>query len=204
MHLEIPSFGDRRDRADLRNGVDRADFRRLRQRDDLRLRIMDVGAAGDELLDRVGRELAVPALRREQLRAAREELRAAAFVGLDMRQLVADHGVIRLAQRRQRERVGRRAVEHEEDFAVGLEQVADAVADLRGPRVVAIGGLVAARVGLDQRPQRFRADARVVVGSEMLGRVRGRCHEIAVMAVMNRCATTSRHGDVVRRAVQPF
>jgi hypothetical protein len=81
---------------------------------------------------------------------------------------MTDHRVVRLTQGSERERIGCRAVEDEERFAVGLEQVTQTVTDPLGPGVVAIRGFVAAVVGGNQRIERFGTDARVVVGREML------------------------------------
>ena len=110
--------------------------------------------------------LPVLAVDDQQLRAVGEELRRAAFVGLDVRQLVADDAVIRLAERRQRQGVGRRAVEDEEDFAIGLEQLAERIAGPLGERIVAIGGRVRALAARECVPG-FGADAGVVVAGKL-------------------------------------
>ena len=79
----------------------------------------------------------------EDLGAVGEELGRAALVGLDVGGLVAEDGVVALAQRGERQRVGRGAVEDEEDLAVGLEELAQQVGGPGGPGVVAVGGRVA-------------------------------------------------------------
>jgi hypothetical protein len=81
-----------------------------------------------------------------------EKTRRAAFVGFDVGGFRADHAVVTLAQRRQRQGVGRGAVEGEEHFAVGFEQFTEIVGGAVGPFVVAIGALVAV-VGLSMAAQ---------------------------------------------------
>ena len=78
--------------------------------------------------------------------------------------------MVALAQGGQRQGVGRGAVEGEEHFAVGLEQVAEAVGGAVGPFVIAIGALVPV-VGLFHGGPGFRADAGIVVAGELLALV---------------------------------
>ena len=92
----------------------------------------------------VGRELAVLTGRDQKLRAVGEEFRRAAFVGLDMRRRRADHAVIGLAQRGQRQRIGRGAVEGEEHLGIGFrKQLPERIRGALRPGIVAIGGRVA-------------------------------------------------------------
>src|SRR5215510_11631689 len=76
--------------------------------------------------------------------------------------------MVRLAERRERQRIGRRAVEHQEYFTLRFEDVADEVGRLRGPCVVAITNFMPG-VGLRERGEGFGADAGVVVAGEMAG-----------------------------------
>src|SRR5262249_57010610 len=76
--------------------------------------------------------------------------------------------MVRLAERRERQRIGRRAVEHQEYFTLRFEDVADEVGRLRGPCVVAITDFMPG-VGLRERGEGFGADAGVVVAGEMAG-----------------------------------
>jgi hypothetical protein len=80
----------------------------------------------------------------------------------------ADHAVIGLAQRGQRQRIGRRAVEHEEHLAIAGEQGAEGIGGAARPCVVAIGDRGAV-IGRGHGGQRFGADARIVVAGELLG-----------------------------------
>ncbi len=174
MHPQLAALGDGSNGTHLFHRVHGANLGRLRQRHHLGLGIVNVRAARHQRFHRIGRELAVGARRGQQLGAVGEKLRAATLVGLDMRQFMADHRMVGLAQRGQRQRVRRGAVEDEEHFAIGLEQVADPVADFLRPRIVAIGLLVAAAVGFEEILERFRTEAGVVVGGEMLHReIRG-------------------------------
>ena len=173
VHLEVAALGDRRDRAHLLDAIDRAQLGGLGQAHHLRLRVVDVVALGHQRFHRVRRELAEPrrgalGFAHQQLRAVGEELRPAAFVGLDVRHRAADHRVVALAQRGQRQRVGRRAVEDEIDVAVGLEELAQSFRDLLRPAVLAVGRLVAAGLRLHEPARGVRAHAGVVVAGEML------------------------------------
>jgi hypothetical protein len=79
---------------------------------------------------------------------------------------VTQDGVIGLAHRRQRERVGGGAVEDEEHLARGLEQLSNQVGGPARPGIVPVAAGVAG-VGLLQGRPRFRADAGVVVAGEL-------------------------------------
>lgn len=131
---------------------------------------MDVLALEGDLADRFRGQLAVFGARGEQLGTVGEKLRCAAFVGLDVGGFRADHAMVALAQRRQRQGVGGGAVEGEEHFAVGLEQVTETVGGAVGPFVIAIGALMAV-VGLFHGGPGFRADAGIVIAGELLALV---------------------------------
>jgi len=129
---------------------------------------MHAPAPASQLLDHLRRELAERRLRRHQLGASRVESRRTSLVLLDVAQRMGDHGVIGLAQLRQRQRVGCRAVEHEKYRAVRLEQLADAHASLFRPGIRAIARRVPLGVDAHQGLQRLRAHAGIVVGGELL------------------------------------
>ena len=96
---------------------------------------MQIALLQDRRFDRREVELAIRAARREQLRAAGEELRRAAFIRLDMRMLVADDAVKRPAELREREAVRGRAVEDEEHLAIRLENLAHQIAHALRPLI---------------------------------------------------------------------
>ena len=75
--------------------------------------------------------------------------------------------MIGLAERGQRQRVGRGAVEDEVHFALGLKEAAKRVGRFGRPRVVAIRRHVPAIGGFHRLP-RFGADSRVVVAGKLL------------------------------------
>src|SRR6266436_3920403 len=81
---------------------------------------------------------AVGAANQQQLRSSREKFRRAAFIGLNVRLLVADDAVERLAKLRQRESVGRGAIENKKHLTVGLENLAHKIANTRGPSILAV------------------------------------------------------------------
>ena len=122
-------LGDRRDRLDLVEAIDRADLGRLGDRD------RDRAAGVDECRPRSGRSRAsrlsgsmrpsAPSTGAEP-RAAGEIFRRAAFVVDDMRLAVAE-GRCRPAcwQRDQRQRIRRRAGADEEDRDLALEDLAE-------------------------------------------------------------------------------
>lgn len=77
-----------------------------------------------------------------------------------------DDAVIRLASGRERERIGRRAAEGEEHFALRLENLADEIGSLARPFVFAVGGTMAG-VGFLQCLPGFRADTCVIIAGEV-------------------------------------
>ena len=117
------------------------------------------------------RELRVRRVDGQQLRAAAEELGRAAFVDADVRHRVADDGVGIAADRGQRERIGRRAVEHRRPRRTSVSNT---------PRGSRRRGAASSRRRRSraraqrspqlERGQRFRADARVVVAGELAAR----------------------------------
>ena len=169
MHGEAVPFGEAGERLELIDRVDGAPFGGLGEREYARFRVVDVSALKDYALDLGGGEFALGAGGDEDLGAVGEKLRRAAFIGLDVRVVVADDAVIALAERGEGEGVGGGAVEDEEDVAVGLEHTAEQVAGAHGPFVVAVGREAAA-VGLGQGGPGLRADAGgVVTGEDLVG-----------------------------------
>jgi hypothetical protein len=78
--------------------------------------------------------------------------------------------MVALAQGSQSQGIGRRAVEHEIDIAIGLEQLPQMFADPLCPFVVAVTRLMTTGVGLQKPMHGLRTDACVVVTGEMLAR----------------------------------
>jgi hypothetical protein len=101
VDFQVAALRNGGNRAHFFDAIDSAHFGGLRERHNLGLWVVDVGAAGDDGFDRIGCQLAGDARRGQQFRTVREELRAAALVGFDMGQLVADHRMVRLTQRRE-------------------------------------------------------------------------------------------------------
>ncbi|MNE46627.1 hypothetical protein D3C80_1409750 [compost metagenome] len=172
MQVQAQLLAGGADRLQLVGAVHRAHFGGLGNGHHARLGVVDILAFERHFTNRLWRQLAVDAGRRQQLGAVGEKLRRTAFVGFDVGGLGADHAVIALAQRRQGQGVGSGAVESEEHFAVGFEQLAEVLRCTLGPLVVAVGAVVAV-VGFFHRRPGFGADAGIVVAGELLALV---CH----------------------------
>lgn len=80
--------------------------------------------------------------------------------------LVTQNAVIRLAKRRERERVGGRAVEDEEYFAILLKDFAKQVRSTLRPSVIAVADLVIG-IGLLQGSPRLGTDPGIIVAGEV-------------------------------------
>ena len=103
----------------------------------------------------------------QELGAVGEKFRCAAFVVDDMGMLVADDAVIRLAARGEREGIGGRAVEDEENLRrIGFEKAAQDISGPFRPGIVAVGGGVIA-VGPGDRLPGFGTDTGGIVAGEM-------------------------------------
>src|SRR5216684_2428907 len=74
---------------------------------------------------------AVGAANQQQLRSSREKFRRAAFIGLNVRMLVADDAMKRLAKLCERECVGRGAVKNKIYVTIRLENLAHEIANTR-------------------------------------------------------------------------
>ena len=169
VDAQVVLFRHAPERADFIRRIDGAQFRRLGEADDAGLGVMDVGAFLDHAFDARRIDLAVLAGDLQDLGAVGKELRRPAFVGLHMGQFVAEDAVIGLAHGGEREGVGRRAVEDEEDFAVGLEDFADEVRRAGRPRIVAVADGVVV-IGFRERSPGLGADAGVIITGEMAAR----------------------------------
>ena len=107
--------------------VDRPGLRRLRERQRAGLNRLHEPArkAGERVLEDCGRRLAALARQADELRAAGEEFRGAAFVVMNVRLLVAEDGVERADEGGKRKRVGGGSGGNEKDLGAGLEHVAE-------------------------------------------------------------------------------
>ena len=152
------------DSSDLVDRIDGREFGGLRDAHDAGLGIVDVATPLDGMRDPGGRELAAVAGKGEQLRAVGEKLRGPALIRFDVRDLVAEDRVVRLAHGGEGQRVGGRAVEHEKHLRRALEDLADEFAGPGRPRVVAVARL-ALLVGPRERfPRPGAHRGRVVTG----------------------------------------
>jgi hypothetical protein len=128
---------------------------------------VNVVALGGQLANRRGSQLAVNAGGCQQLGAVGKELRRAALVRLHMRLVRADDAVIRLAQRRQRQRIGRGAIEDEVHLALRFKQAPEGISGFGRPRIVAIRRHVPAIRGFHRRPS-LGTNSRIVVAGKLL------------------------------------
>jgi len=154
-------------RSDLIRGVDGTQFRGLGQAQDARFGVMDVAPFDDGLLNGLQIQFAVRAGDVQDFGAIGEKFRGAAFIGFHVGQFVADDAVIGAAERCQGQGVGGRAVEYEENLAIGFEGLADTGTGLLGPDVVAVGG-DEAPVGLIHGLPRFGTNAGIVVAGKLI------------------------------------
>ncbi|GEM_PF-2963438 len=126
------------DRAQLLGLVHSTDFGGLGQAHHARLGVVDVLALQGDFTNGRGRQLALLGPAEQQLGTIGEELGGAAFVGLDVGNVGADHAVVTLAERRQRQGIRSRAIESEKHLAVGIEQRPKVIGRARCPLIVAV------------------------------------------------------------------
>ena len=162
MDLEVVPDCDIAESEQFVERVNRADLAGQRQRENIRPGVVDVRAFGGKALHAQGIHLAVVSRGQKELGPVGEKLRSPAFIRLNMRNLVADHAVIGLAERGQGERVRRRAVEDKEHFAIRLENLAKQFCRAAGDRVVSVGREIPG-IAFLQRLPRLRANPRGVV-----------------------------------------
>ena len=109
-----PSFAHAPNGFEFGDGINGAELGGLCDADDARFGIMNVGALEDATLDGLRIDFSVVTGQHQHLRAVGEEFGRAAFVAFDVRGLVAQDAVIRLAHS-EGEGVGGGAIENEED-----------------------------------------------------------------------------------------
>ena len=151
--------------ANGRGRIECAVFRRLRERERTGLGKMHAMAAGERGGDGGGGELAGRAGQREELAAAGEKFRGAAFVGVDVGDLVAEHALVAGAEGGEREGVGGGAVEDKERLAIGGEELPEKLVRAGGGGVFAVAG-DAGGVGGVEGGEGFGADAGGVVAGK--------------------------------------
>ena len=153
---------------DLVRAIDRAGFGRLRERQDRRTDMMRAAPLPliERALQRRRRDLAGFAGKPDQLDAAAEEFRRAAFVGGDVRLVMAQHGAPGRREVRERERVRRGAGRHQEDRDLALKDLGECPLDPFGPVVVAVGQRGAV-VGAGNGREDLRRDPGCVVACEV-------------------------------------
>ena len=101
--------------------VYRAQFRRFRNTNHFRLRIVNVTAPGHDLHHPLGFELAERAFGEQQFRPVGEKFRGPAFIRLHVGKSMAYDTMVRLAKRGQRQRIRGGTVADEKDLGVKLE-----------------------------------------------------------------------------------
>ena len=161
-------IGDRPNNPELLGCIDRPDLCGLGQAERLGLGVVNIGPLGHQVFDTLRCQLAVLALPQKQLGAIGGVLRAAAFIGFNVGQLVADHAVKRLTDRGQGQRIGGSAIEHEVNVTVGIEQRPQAIRRLLRPAVLTVGRLIHPVGRLHGFPG-LRAHTAVVVAGKLLG-----------------------------------
>lgn len=112
-----------------------------------------------------GGEFAEGAGEREEFAAAGEKFGGAAFVGVNVGDLVAEDALVAVAEGGEGEGVGGGAVEDEEGFAVGFEDLPEELLRAGGRGIVTVGG-DGVGIGGVERGEGFRADAGGVVAGE--------------------------------------
>ena len=161
-------MGDPGERRDFVVRIERAGLGRLRQRQHAGLRRLhqSAGVAQQGVAQRVRRDLAIEPGNADELGAAHEELGRAAFVIVNVRFLVAEHGLPGPGERGQRQRIGARAGGDEEGRHGPLENLAQQRLGALRIGVRAIGRRVdAAR--RDNGLENLRRDPRAVIAGEM-------------------------------------
>ena len=127
---------------------------------------MLVAAPGQPAGDQLGRDLAVGRGDGQQL-GAEDPLGRAALVGVDVRGLGADDGLVPAEQEAEAEHVRAAAVEDQVGLALGAGEPSELADRLLRPRVGAVGDRVAG-VGLDDGAHDVRVGACVVVAAKAL------------------------------------
>ena len=166
MHAHVALVSNLGQRGDFRRRVDRAALGGLGERQHARLHAMHMRfEPGEPRGEIVRRDLGARAADQRQLRAAGEELRRAAFVALDMRLGVCQHGSPRGTEGGERQRIGSGAGRHREHAHLVPKNSPNTAIEPFRPAIRAIGDRRAV-VGVGEGLKDFTADRGRVVGLE--------------------------------------
>jgi hypothetical protein len=185
VHAQTEAVGNGTEFLEFSAGVDRAQLRRLGNAQGTGLGVMDIAAAVHDLFYLFSMDLAVIGMGQQDFGTVGEEFRSSALVGFDMGDASTDDAVVTAAEGCQGQTVGGRAIEGEENLAIGLEQVADPIGGCRRETIFTIGR-ASTVVRLGQRRQGLWAHTGVVVAGEGRGAIdgigvrHGRLHRLPV------------------------
>ncbi len=160
--------GDVGECADLIRPIDGPGLGRLGEREHGRADVMRAAplALHERALQSRRRDPAGGAGKPDQLGAAAEEFRRAAFVDRDVRLVVTQHGAPRGHEMGEGERIGGGPGRHQEHGDLALEERSELLLDAPGPLILPVGERRPA-VGAPDGGQDFRGDPRGVVAGEV-------------------------------------
>src|SRR5205814_1754796 len=131
-----------------------------------RLGVVDIRTAFNHPIDRGRINFAVCSRKEKNLCAVREKLRGPAFVGFNMRRLVAKDTMIGLAKRRESQGISGCSVENKKNLAGSFENLADKVSRFGGPLIISVAADMAL-VCVRHRLPGLRTDAGIIVAGEL-------------------------------------
>ena len=168
MDADARGMGDGGEFADLRLRVDRSIFGRLGERQRGGLDLLDEPARikRERVAQGRGGDLAEGARQGDELGAAREKFRCAAFVVAHMRIGTAEDGAPGRCQRGDRKGIGGGSRRHQKARAIAFENLAQQGFGALRVDIGAIGGR-AAVVGGSERRENFGACARGIVACKI-------------------------------------
>ena len=142
MHGQLMLLGNRRDRRQLRQAVNRTPLGGLGHTDGRGLHVVHahLERKRDRFCHLLRTDFTVGRRQPDEFGASREELRCAAFIGDDVCRFIAVNRAVGRRNLRQRQRVGGAAGGHRENRHVGLEDFAGNRLQTRRVGVAAVGG----------------------------------------------------------------
>jgi len=152
---------------DFPGSVNRGHFRRLRDGEDSRLHVMLVANPVIGVAYGFDGKLALQGGNRDEL-ASGKPFGCAAFVGIDVGGLAADHGLIRFGERLEAEAIRRGAIENKKDIDAGAEVLLEFADRRLGVAVIPIADGMTL-VDRRQGAQHLGMDAGVVVAGKAAG-----------------------------------